>query len=238
MKIPKGKIVRKNGFAFKPQMSPHDAKDAPHVLPAYSGTESQIEAKQLKARKALFKRLSKHPFGMKQRASKGIKVPYRKPYFLGTKGRETKAGYQNAKLRSWMFNPSRRGRPREHYYFYPVFVWTIIKPWNPKEERNFRELEPSPTLKRYFTTANIGARASWNVRPAEKYMRDDGEYVITQRLDTYRKYGLDRLKLKRLIKAAEERMQGYAMITGVSGVWRSPKSIEQTERDFRNRFNE
>lgn len=221
----KARVIRKGGFTFQADISKADAKHSVRIVQGFSaGTEKEIAKKIAKRRNNFVDNIS---------GKGGLTVKKARPPFL--------VGEKITPRKRALYDPFRRGVKNETYYFYPVFEWSIAKTYNrdnaeaEREEFEFDDdnrLRDSDPLMLYFAAARIGSRAQWGVKPPIG-QRTSEDYVIRQSLGSFRKNGLNKRKLRRLINEAEKRMQGYAIITGIRGVWRSPFSEQHANREAR-----
>ena len=219
----KPRMIRKGGFTFQADISKKDISQAVRIVRGFqTGTKEEISKKLSKRRNKFVDTV----------AGKGsLKLKRSRPPFL--------VGKSVPKRKRVLYDPERRGVKTEHYYFYPVFEWSIVREYKKEQAEDEREdlyeydddnrLRGSDPLMLYFAAAKIGSRAQWGVKPPLGQKTSD-DYVVRQQLGSYLKNGLNKDKLRRVINLAERRMQGYAIITGIRGVWRSPYSEEHSER--------
>lgn len=202
------------GFILEQGVKKSDLNTGPVILRGLTaGDDSDKIAHALKRRSSLLSDL---------RGSGGYNTRFLAPSFA--RGKRSGA----------LYNPGRAGRSNDHYYYFPVFEFTVIRDFDQDtsdraETKVINRMDNYETIKRYFARAKIGSKASWSVRPP---VSGDisGEWSIVQTHGSYRRKGLDKRKLRALIACSEDRMAGYAVITGIRGVWRSMRSIEHWQR--------
>lgn len=210
------KTFSKRGIRFEKSLTKIDLREAPAILRGFTAGDDEAKLGKIESRRdALDSRLS---------GAGGVRIKFMRPRFARRSATKAKR-----------YDPRRAGRPRESYLFFPIFEFSIIQSFDTeklavRQRRFFNAIDNYDTLKRYFSSAKLGARAGWSVRPPGALEGVTGEYNIRQTLQSYRKHGLDKRKLRKLIRAVDDRLAGFAIVTGVRGVWRSPRSEQFAER--------
>lgn len=224
LRITSQKQIKVGGMTYVASVSKTDVPAAPKVL------------KSVK-KKDLPKYIDRKTRQLEKRVVKGRKkyVPVKR-YIAPEFARQSKQTRAN-------YSPYAPGRADEHYLFFPVFEFTITQSFDfddmeENDDEELQELDQYETLRKYFTTADAGSRASWSLRPPSREVDSSSGYAIRQTLRSFRRYGLDKKQLAAVIREANDRMNGYAVVTAVRGVWRSQYSEEQSERSFQERRSE
>lgn len=179
-----------------------DVKGSPTTLKPVRGDSYDIDLYVAKRLNALDKLL----------APEYIRLRYLAPDF--TKGT---AGSSN-------YNPDAPGKLSHNFYFFPVLEFTVVE--------SDEEGELSGTLQEFFASAEPGSRASWSLRAPSKGVQDVEDYSIIQTLGVWKNKGIATAAIRNVIETANKRLAGYAVVTGVRGVWRSPFSLEDSEKQF------
>lgn len=222
----KPRPIMRSGIEIQPNLSKIDLRDAPSILRGFSvGTEGQKLDKIQKRRDKLLKKVS---------GKGGLRVKFKRPGFAK----------KNKRL-SDLHNPNRSGRPREHYYYFVEFEYSIINDYTEEKAQalvateeqsrklNFAQIDS--VLTQYFAKATVGSRASWTPRPPTQADRINKTYNVRQTLQSYRKKGLDKKQLREIIASVDSRLKGFAIVTGIRGVWRSQRSEEFSFRESKKR---
>lgn len=218
----KVKTFHVRGFDIKAGLSKTELREKPTLLKPTSGVDDKA------VRKNIDKKRGKLVDKLKGRG--GVRVRFVAPKFGSKASRQA-------------FNIKRRGRLKEVYHFFPVLRYTIIQNFNedpktPREEKQFDAVDNYEVLKRYFSNVKLGAQAAWTARPPTIADRYTGDFAIRQTLGSFRRSGLDKKKLRKYIKEVEKRLAGYAVVTGIQGVWRSERSEQFFQRAAHRRHAE
>ena len=224
-KTEKSKVKRfkKHGITLESSLTRNDLKESPTLLRGFTAGTEQQKLKRINARRTL---LDNEISGRG-----GIRRKFLRPAFARRSPSLAKT-----------FNPRRAGRPREHYLFFPVFEFTIIESFDQDEPKKrgkglpaINRIDNYSTIVRYFAKAKLGAKAAWTVRVPTPIDSVSGEFAIRQTLQSYKKNGIDKKKLRELIRSVDDRLGGFAKVTGVRGVWRSPRSEQFAFREVSKR---